>query len=298
MEKIIDFLIQNNIDFKTEEPMSKHTSFRIGGNAKIFAEVKNEIELENLMVFCKENNVEPFIIGKGSNLLVSDNGINNIVIRLKNGFEKIKLIDETTLETGAGVSLASLCKFALENSLTGLEFAYGIPGTVGGAVFMNAGAYGGQMSDVVVKTNHIDFSCKKAEVFADKLDFAYRKSFYSTHKAIITSAVLKLQKGDKKEITDKMNELFQRRKDKQPLEYPSAGSVFKRPEGHFAGALIEQCELKGKKIGGAKVSEKHAGFIINDGNATCEDVLNLIKYCQDTVFEKFGVKLETEIKKV
>ncbi len=296
MTEIIDFLQANNIEYKENEPMSLHTSFHIGGNAEIFAFVKDINELSKLMCYCLEKNIKPLTVGNGSNLLVSDSGIDGLVIKLCGDFENIKLLDETTIEAGAGSSLASLCRFAYSNELTGLEFAYGIPGSVGGAVFMNAGAYGGQMSDVVKETKHICSDGKISGFAACELDFGYRKSVYSSCSEIITSVVFRLKKGNKEEIFSKMNELIQRRKDKQPLEFPSAGSVFKRPEGYFAGALIEQSGLKGKTIGAASVSEKHAGFIINVGGATCSDVLNLIKHCQDVVFNNFGVKLETEIK--
>lgn len=278
--------------------MSLHTSFHIGGNAEVFALVKTVDELSALVRFCFERNINPLTVGNGSNLLVSDTGIDGLVIRLCGDFDNIKLLDETTIEAGAGTSLAALCKFAHSVGLTGLEFAYGIPGSVGGAVFMNAGAYGGQMSDVVKETRHICGSGELSGFSADELEFDYRKSVYSTGSQIITSVVLQLKKGEKQEISSKMNELIQRRKDKQPLEFPSAGSVFKRPEGYFAGALIEQCGLKGKTIGGASISEKHAGFIVNVGGATCRDVTDLIKHCQDIVFEKFGVKLEPEIKMI
>lgn len=296
MKEIIDFLQTNNIEFKQDEPMSRHTSFRIGGNAKVFVTVSDEASLIVLLKYLSTCGIEPLIVGNGSNLLVSDSGVDGVVISLGGDFEKIELIDETTIAAGAGVSLASLCRFALANELTGLEFAYGIPGTLGGAVFMNAGAYGGQMSDVVSRVNHIDLCGSKGELTASELDFGYRKSAYSENKAVITSAVLTLKKGNKDEISARMNELMQKRKDKQPLEFPSAGSVFKRPEGYFAGALIEQSDLKGKAIGGAQVSEKHAGFIVNRGGATCKDVMALIEHCRNVVKQNFGVELETEIK--
>ena len=297
MTNLINKLNSNNIPFKADEPMSAHTSFKTGGNASVFIDVEDADTLKKVLDICDETDTKTFILGKGSNLLVSDDGIRDrAVIHLSTAFADMKLIDETTIEVQAGASLASLCKFALANSLSGLECADGIPGSVGGAAYMNAGAYGGEMKDVTIKVNHLDSKGNEGSLAGDELDFGYRHSAYSDSDLIITSVVLKLTKGDKAEIESKMTELMGRRVEKQPLEYPSAGSVFKRPEGYFAGALIEQSDLKGKRIGGAMVSKKHAGFIINYDNATTTDVVNLIKHCQKTVLEKFGVELHTEIK--
>lgn len=292
------FLLENSISFLENEPMKNHTSFRIGGKAKLFVEVKTERELSLVLAQCKSLALEPFIIGNGSNLLVSDGGIERPVIKLCGDFEKITLVDFQTVRAGAGAMLVSLCRFALENSLSGLEFAFGIPGSVGGAAFMNAGAYGGEMKDVVALCEHVDLSGKAGELKKGELSFGYRKSAYCANGFVVTFVTFRLKKGEKAEIEEKMNELLKRRKEKQPLSFPSAGSVFKRPEGHFAGALIEQSGLKGKRIGGAAVSEKHAGFIVNEEDATCADVLELIELCKRTVFEKFGVRLETEIKMI
>ena len=297
MTNLINELNSNNIAYKLDEPMSRHTSFKTGGNAAVFIDIADADTLGKVLGICDKNDVDTFILGKGSNLLVSDDGIRDkAVIHLSTDFAEMKLLDDTTIEVQAGASLASLCKFALANSLTGLEFAYGIPGSVGGAAYMNAGAYGGEMKDVVERVNHIDKKSNAGFYCGDDLDFSYRHSAYSDSDLIITSVVFKLSKGDKAEIEAQMTDVMGRRVDKQPLEYPSAGSVFKRPEGYFAGALIEQSDLKGKRIGGAMVSEKHAGFIINYDNATTTDVINLIKHCQKTVFDKFGVELHTEIK--
>lgn len=296
MKNVIEFLDRNKISYLADEPMKNHTTFRIGGNAKLFVNVNNKSELSLLLSYLNSADINHIIIGNGSNLLVSDDGIDSIVIRLCGDFEEIKLIDEVTIEAGAGVNLAAVCKFALSEHLTGLEFAYGIPGSIGGAVYMNAGAYGGQMMDVLQSVCHMLGDGTQGSFNANELDLGYRKSVYSYSDLVITSAVIKLKKGNHDEISDKMNELMQRRIDKQPLSYPSAGSVFKRPEGYFAGALIEQCGLKGTYVGGAAVSEKHAGFIINKGDATCKDVLDLIALCQEKVKENFGVTLEREIK--
>ncbi len=297
MTNLINELDINKIPYKTEEPMYAHTSFKTGGNAAVFIDIADMDTLIKALNLCDKASVDTFILGKGSNLLVSDDGIRDkAVIHLSTDFAEMKLIDDTTIEVQAGASLASLCKFALANSLSGLEFAYGIPGSVGGAAYMNAGAYGGEMKDVVTKVNHIDKEGNIGSFSGDELDFSYRHSAYSDSKLIITSVVIKLEKGNKEEIEAKMTDVMGRRVDKQPLDYPSAGSVFKRPEGYFAGALIEQSGLKGCRIGGAMVSEKHAGFIINYENATTTDVINLIKHCQKIVFDKYGVELNTEIK--
>ncbi len=298
MKPIIEFLNENNINYQENEPMKLHTSFRIGGEAKIFIFVKNPDELQKTICFCRENGLEFFVIGNGSNLLVSDSGISSVVIKLCGEFEEIKLVDETTIEAGAGANLSAVCKAALSNGLSGLEFAYGIPGSVGGAAYMNAGAYGGEMKDVAKTCFHVNKDGKAGVFSGDELRFGYRKSVYTDNGCIITKVLFSLQKGDKEEIKAKMDDLLNRRVTKQLLEYPSAGSVFRRPEGYFAGALIEQSGLKGRTVGGAQVSEKHAGFIINIDNATCEDVKKLIGICQETVKEKFNVQLETEIKSI
>ena len=279
-----------------DAPMKKYTSFRCGGNASVLVIPDSVDTLKKIIDFCNIQNIKPLIIGNGSNLLVTDNGINGVVIKIGSNISKIELLDETTIRCEAGASLKSLCMFALENSLSGLEFAYGIPGTLGGAVYMNAGAYGGEMKDVLVSVTHIDSDGNIGELIHDDLNLRYRGSAYTDNNYTIVSAVMKLQKADKKDIKAAMDDKLQKRKDKQPLEYGSAGSTFKRPEGYFAGALIEQSGLKGYTVGGAQVSEKHAGFVINKDNATSTDVINLIKDVQNIVYDKFGVMLETEVK--
>lgn len=299
MTEYIKQLELNGINYIKDEPMKNHTTFKTGGNAAVFVIPDDENELSVAVLSAFSLGIKPFILGNGSNLLISDEGIlTRPVIYIGKAFDYIKDIDETTIEVGAGTNLSVLCKYALSKDLTGLEFAYGIPGSCGGAAVMNAGAYGGEMKDVMIKCNHINFAGKAGSFEGSELDLSYRHSVYSDSDFVITSIVLKLKKGNRNEIEEKMHDLLGRRKDKQPLEYPSAGSVFKRPEGYFAGALIEQSGLKGKRIGGAMVSEKHAGFIINYENATTTDILDLIKFCQNTVMEKFGVELETEIKMI
>lgn len=295
-EKMFDFRDGINCEIKKDVPMKMYSSFKTGGNASLMLSPKDEKSLFEAVKKCKENNIRPFILGNGSNILVSDGGIDNVVIHIGKGFDEISLIDDTTIRCYAGCSLMKLCRFALENSLSGLEFAYGIPGSVGGAIYMNAGAYGGEMKDVVVSCDYITFDGDKGTYTKDEMQLSYRNSIFNNSDKIIVSVILKLEKGSKTEIENKMNELMGKRKSKQPLEYPSAGSTFKRPEGHFAGQLIEECGLRGKTIGGAQVSEKHCGFIINKNNASSDDIKDLIEFVRDEVLEQKGVYLETEVK--
>lgn len=276
-------------------PMAPLTTFRIGGPADVFIEPKNAEALSEIIKVCKSENVPFMLIGAGSNLLVSDNGIEGVVCRLGEGFDYVD-INENKICAGASVSLAKLAKAAQRASLSGLEFASGIPGLLGGAIFMNAGAYGGEMKDVVIKTQYLDENGDFHEVIGDSHDFSYRHSLFSDGKKYIVSAEMELVSKNADEILETMKDLNARRKEKQPLEKPSAGSAFKRPEGYFAAKLIEDSNLKGVSVGGAQVSEKHAGFIVNNGNATAKDVCDLIKLVQKTVFEKFGVKIEPEIR--
>ncbi len=283
-------------EVRYDAPMRKYTTFKCGGNAILLITPFSVSSLVKILDYCRKYSVEPVIIGNGSNILVTDAGIHGIVIKIGHYISKISMLDETTIYCEAGASLKALCMFAYQHSLSGLEFAYGIPGTLGGAVYMNAGAYGGEMKDVLYSVNHLDENASERTLQKDELDLDYRHSAYTENGYVITSAVLKLKKANKKAIKESMDDKLQRRKDKQPLEFPSAGSTFKRPEGYFAGALIEDCELKGYTVGGAQVSEKHAGFVINKGGATATDVIKLIKYVQKTVFEKHNVMLEPEVK--
>ena len=297
MEKSIFELLKTVLNEKSiicDAPMQKHTSFKIGGNADFVVLPESVDEIKNLIKLLKENKIRYTVIGNGSNLLVDDKGIRGVVVKLAKNFSKITC-EDNAITSQSGALLSKLANVALENSLTGLEFASGIPGTLGGAVVMNAGAYGGEMKDVVVKTTYIDKDGDIKTVEGDGHGFGYRKSVFGADDIILES-VLTLSEGKKEEISAKMNELNGQRKLKQPLEFASAGSTFKRPEGYFAGKLIEDAGLKGYKIGGAQVSQKHSGFVINDGTATSEDVLKLIEYIQKTVYEKFGVNLETEVR--
>ena len=277
------------------EPLSKHTTFKIGGVADTYVKVTSLSKLSTILKECRESDIDYMIIGNGSNILASDDGYRGVVIRLDGDFRKIALVDDDTVYCGAGATLAALCKFALNNGLSGLEFAWGIPGSVGGAVFMNAGAYGGEMKDVVYSVNHLTKNGEPGRTEKDALQFGYRASVYRQNNAIITGATLKLRKDNPEDIRARMDDYLGRRSSKQPLEYPSAGSVFKRPAGAYAGALIEQCGLKGHSHGGAQVSEKHAGFIINKANANANDVKSLIREVQTKVYDETGYNLECEL---
>ncbi len=277
------------------EPLSKHTTFKIGGVADTYVKVTSLSKLSTILKECRESDIDYMIIGNGSNILASDDGYRGVVIRLDGDFRKIALVDDDSVYCGAGATLAALCKFALNNGLSGLEFAWGIPGSVGGAVFMNAGAYGGEMKDVVYSVNHLTKNGEPGRTEKDDLQFGYRTSVYRQNNAIITGATLKLRKDNPEDIRARMDDYLGRRSSKQPLEYPSAGSVFKRPAGAYAGALIEQCGLKGHSHGGAQVSEKHAGFIINKANANANDVKSLIREVQTKVYDETGYNLECEL---
>lgn len=294
MNHLINALNESNISYVCDEPMSVHTTFKIGGAADILITVKSLVELQTAVGACQSNGVPYMILGNGSNLLVSDDGIEGAVITLDGDFKEIT-VDGDVVTSGAGAKLSRLCTVALEHGLSGLEFAYGIPGTVGGAMYMNAGAYGGEMKDVAVCVTALSSDGTVREVPAEEMKLGYRTSVFKTNGDIILFSKYKLHSGDKTAIKAMMDDVMDRRKSKQPLEYPSAGSVFKRPEGAFAGTLIEQCGLKGRTVGGAQVSEKHAGFIINIGGATCDDVMGLVKVVQDTVKEQTGYILEREI---
>jgi UDP-N-acetylmuramate dehydrogenase len=293
IESLSTIISEKNI--LQNESMKNHTSFKIGGCADIMVLPQNYEQLAQTVRLCREQNIEYFLMGNGSNLLVTDKGIRGVVIKTVNFLNKIEVY-ENYIECEAGVLLSKLAHAALQNGLTGLEFASGIPGTLGGAVVMNAGAYDGEMKDVVIETKYIDEDGKFCTVAGEQHKFGYRTSIFQGTNKIVVSSRLKLEYGDKKSIKEKMDDLNKRRRDKQPLEMPSAGSVFRRPEGYYAGKLIQDSGLRGYSIGGAQVSEKHCGFIVNKGNATAQDVLDLIKYIQETVKSKFGVALDTEVK--
>lgn len=283
--------------YLSDEPMSRHTTFKIGGPAELLAMPSSADMLRQLLQKCRELDIPVTAVGRGSNLLVSDSGIGGCVVCLGANFSNIRREDGLVV-CSAGTSLTELCRYALANGLTGLEFAYGIPGSVGGAVYMNAGAYGGELKDAIVFSRHLTPEGELVTLGAEQLGFGYRRSVYSEMPGcIIVEAGFRLLPGDPEAIRARMDDLMGRRRAKQPVELPSAGSVFKRPEGAFAGALIEECGLKGRAVGGAVVSEKHAGFIVNTGGATCRDVETLVRLIQDEVREKTGFALECEIKR-
>ena len=277
-----------------EEPMAKHTSFRIGGPADVLAQPGNEAELAELLKRAAHHAVPVTLVGNGSNLLVRDKGIRGLVIKLSNLFSSIAVAGNV-LTFGSGISLAMASKKAASLSLSGLEFAVGIPGTIGGAVYMNAGAYDGEMAKVVTSVQVMDRQGQSSQLKADELDFSYRHTALQNSGLIVTSVTVSLQPGEAESIKAKMDDFSQRRIAKQPLELPSAGSMFKRPVGYFAGTLIEQTGLKGYTVGGAQVSTKHAGFVVNVGGATAKDVLQLIRDVQDRVLAAQGVQLEPEV---
>lgn len=277
--------------------MKYHTSFKIGGPADLFIYINNKNSLKIIIKELNNNGVPFFIIGNGSNLLVSDEGYRGVVLSLSKSEKRIYLKNSNTVICSAGISLARACVFAMKNSLSGLEFAWGIPGSCGGALFMNAGAYGNDISNIIESSKYIDKNGEEKILNKNEMNLSYRKSFYSDfNDNCIISLEFKLKPFYLDKIKEKMYENIHKRKSKQPLDYPNAGSIFKRPKGYFAGTLIENAGLKGKSIGGAMVSPKHAGFIINTGNAVAEDVKKLINHIKKTVFEKFGVQLECEIK--
>jgi len=279
-----------------DEPMARHTSFRIGGPADLYVMVRNTDQLIALRRMAAENEIPVMIVGNGSNLLVSDAGIRGIVARLDGEFCSVEYIGKDMIRAGAGASLSNLCLAALEHGLTGVEFAWGIPGSIGGAAFMNAGAYGGELKDVVVEVEYVTADGELDQLTNEQCAFEYRGSIFQKSDCCVTAITVKLTDGDPEQIKATMDDLSLRRRTKQPLEYPSAGSTFKRPQGYFAAALIEQCGLKGLTVGGAQVSEKHSGFIINRGGATCADILELIEQVERRVFEATGVTLEPEVR--
>ena len=296
MKQLIELCKKFNCKYLENEKMSLHTTFKIGGNARLVVYPQNEEQIGEFVKCAKSEKVRLIAIGNGSNLLVDDGGIDACVLILGEPFSDIRLIDDETIYAKAGAKLISLCRFAYEHSLSGLEFAYGIPGSAGGAAFMNAGAYGGEMKDVLYKCEHIDNDGNVGSLEKDELKLSYRHSVYYDNDCIITGLYLKLKKGERAEIKAKMDDFIRRRRDKQPLEYPSAGSTFKRPEGYFAGKLIMDAGLRGYTVGGAQVSEKHCGFVVNKGGATAADVMQLVNDVKKTVKDSSGVDLELEIK--
>ncbi len=287
--------LDGELNIETNVSMKEYTTFKAGGETACLVSPSDVKTLSDIVKLCRKNSIDYYVLGNGSNVLFTDYGYDGLVIHIG---ETMSVIEEDgdTITAQAGASLPSLAKKAADIGLSGLEFASGIPGSVGGAVVMNAGAYGGEIKDVIAYADVCDNEGNILRLTSEELGLGYRSSIIQEKEYIVCSACFKLKKGDKKEIKEKMNDYNNRRREKQPLSYASAGSTFKRPEGHFAGQLIEQCGLKGFQTGGAKVSEKHAGFVINTGDATASDILEVIRHVQNTVYENTGIKLETEVK--
>ena len=295
MKKIIDkFKKIDGLNVEENVLLKNYTTFKVGGPADIFLTPKNEIALLELIKVIQNINTPYFVLGEGSNVIVGDKGYRGIIIYT--GELNEVLVNENNIKAQSGATLKDITKIAQENSLAGMEFACGIPGSLGGAVFMNAGAYGGEMNDIIVNVSAVNNKGKKVILDKEELELSYRNSIFQEKNYIILDATMELNYGDKDQIKERMDVLNQKRQNKQPLEYPSAGSSFKRPENHYTGPLIEKAKMKGYQIGGAQVSEKHAGFIINKGDATAQDILNLIKKIQKEVYEISGVKLKPEPK--
>lgn len=287
-----------------DEPMKMHTTFRIGGPADYFVEPGSESVLKELLLLCRETETPFFILGNGSNLLVSDEGYRGVMLSLR-GFDEISFREgesteagKTIMTAGCGVLLSKAAMQAAERGLTGFEFAGGIPGTLGGAVTMNAGAYGGEIRDVILSARVMTKAGDVRELSAEELDLSYRHSIIQEKDLIVLSADFAFAHGDEEQIKEQMRQLNTQRREKQPLEYGSAGSTFKRPEGYFAGKLIQDAGLKGYRSGDVMVSEKHSGFVVNVGKGTCGDAMRVIEHVQRTVYEQFGVELELEVKRV
>lgn len=297
MERLEKLLRERHplLELRVNEPMSKHTTFRIGGPAALMALPGTMEEVQTVFKTAAELDVEPFFLGNGSNLLVADKGYPGFIVKLTRDFDEIREVSRG-VEAGSAVLLSRLSNALVGRGLTGLEFASGIPGSVGGAVTMNAGAYGGEMAQVLEEVAFLDEAGEVCTLPASECDFGYRHSIFSNRKCLILEARFHLEPGDPATIKARMDELTARRREKQPLEFPSAGSMFKRPPGHFAAALIDQCGLKGLTVGGAQVSEKHAGFVVNRGGATCADVLELARRVRERVLAQTGVELEMEVK--
>lgn len=276
-------------------PMKEYTSMRVGGKARMLLLPSDTWQIKKILKYMRKNSVPYFVIGNGTNLIVRDSGYDGAIIKLSDNFSSVT-VNDNVIKAEAGAAIASVARLACNNSLSGLEFAAGIPGTVGGAAVMNAGAYDGEMKDVVVETTCLDKNADEVRLSSDEHNFGYRTSRMQEENLLVLEVKMNLRQGNIDEIKNKMNELNRRRREKQPLEFPSAGSIFKRPAGYYAGKLIEDAGLRGYKIGGAQVSEKHCGFIVNTGTATAADVIELIEFVKKRVFETSGVMLQQEVK--
>lgn len=296
LREFVTLLQMADIDLKQGEPMCRHTTFQIGGPVAVMAFPNSPEQVGEILKIARRYEITPMILGAGSNILAPDEGLDTVVIELRTAMNRVEERSKGEFEAQAGAAMARLATFAMERGYTGLEFAHGIPGTVGGGVYMNAGAYGGEMCQVVTGVTAMDRAGNLLDIPADKLDLSYRHSRFMNEDLVILSVRVKLEKGDREEIRAKMSELMTRRRTSQPLELPSAGSTFKRPATGYAAAMIEAAGLKGLCVGDAQVSEKHAGFVVNRGRATCKDVLRLMEQVQDRVEQDTGVRLEPEVR--
>lgn len=296
LREFVTLLQMADIDLKQGEPMCRHTTFQIGGPVAVMAFPNSPEQVGEILKIARRYEITPMILGAGSNILAPDEGLDTVVIELRTAMNRVEERSKGEFEAQAGAAMARLATFAMERGYTGLEFAHGIPGTVGGGVYMNAGAYGGEMCQVVTGVTAMDRAGNLLDIPADKLELSYRHSRFMNEDLVILSVRVKLEKGDREEIRAKMAELMTRRRTSQPLELPSAGSTFKRPATGYAAAMIEAAGLKGFRVGDAQVSEKHAGFVVNRGRATCKDVLRLMEQVQDRVEQDTGVRLEPEVR--
>ena len=294
IDELISVCEKYQCKYKLDEPLKNHTTFKIGGACKIAVFLNCEGCAVDIINYCRNNKIKFAVIGNGSNVIAEDKGFDGAVLILGNDFSNINFIRDEVVECEAGLLLSRLCAVMMHEGLSGLEFAYGIPGTVGGALYMNAGAYGGEIADIVTSADYIDSDGMVKTIMKENMDLSYRHSAFMDSGRIIIRIRLKLHKGEIPEIEQKMEQLITRRREKQPLNFPSAGSTFKRPDGAYASALIEQCGLKGLSVGDAQVSEKHSGFVINKGNATCEDIINLVNKVKEKVRSDTGYELELE----
>ncbi len=297
IDSVFNWMVQQGIPCARKEPMARHTSFKIGGPAEIYCTPKNAQQVQEIRNKCAELDVRTYFLGKGTNVLFADRGYDGVIIRIGESFGEIQ-VQDNVVKAGAGASLAKVCLAAADAGLAGMEFAFGIPGCVGGAVYMNAGAYNGEMKDILRDVTFLDENGHEITLEADALSLGYRTSAFAYMPWCILSASFRLVPGNTEEIRDKMSEYARRRAEKQPLDVPSAGSTFKRPEGAYASALIDQCGLRGYAVGDAAISEKHCGFVVNKGNATCADVLCLTDVVTKIVKEQTGFTLEKEIRVV
>jgi len=298
MQKVIEELEQKGLRVLRDEPLSQHTSFRIGGPVRGMVFPESEEELIQAVRLLHKSGIVPLLIGNGSNMLPSDTPIDRVAIKTQDGVSHLERLEGNAIYASAGTRLSRLATFAREEGLTGLEFAHGIPGTLGGAIFMNAGAYGGEMAGVVRRVHYLDKDLVRQVAELDDCAFSYRHSRFSDTKELILGAELTLTPGDPAEIGARMAELAEKRRMSQPLDLPSGGSTFKRPKTGYAAAMIDEAGLKGYTVGGAQVSEKHAGFVVNCGGATCADVLAVMKHVEETVFARTGIRLEAEIEQI